>query len=318
MLRFSATCCGITALLLSVSIVHAEEILDLSQDFIENYKNRLTIEGQFVVDAAHSAPNSPSEDGDLHAAVRSSVIGLSTVAEIQNGKDSADAVSAINNAVGDSGGLSFVGVWRIWPEHGGDRQHVQVEGLGNKWDGPGPTNPPHVFEVHPLTQVKGIDLLGNLRPIDGYEYKRADDAFQRYESAHFEIEPNGSDRVRLHMRMVGYNYVEFLMRLTKRFHRDPDGEFVAAGIYDLNGELLVRDLRVGFVKGSTPDDKQQTLQVGQCLHMIGIPRVDLALVSWRLNHRSDPQYPNVLNWSLPYEIIGVGVFQDAPHECGED
>ena len=309
---------GLVALLASVSVVRAEEILELSRDFVESYKNRLTIEGEIVVDASHAQPNAPTEDGDLHAAVRSSVIGLSTVAEIQNAKESQQAVDLIKGAVGDPHGISFVGVWRIWPEHGGDRQHIQVDGLGEKWNGPGPTNPPHVFEVHPLTKVQNIDLLGNLHLIDGYAYKRPDDAFQRYESSHFEIEPLANDRIRLHMRMVGYNYVEFLMRLTKRFHSDPDGEFVAAGIYDLDGELLVRDLRVGFVKGSAADTKQQSLQPGQCLHMIGIPRVDLALVSWRLNHSNDERYPNVLKWSLPYEVIGVGVFDESPRECGED
>jgi hypothetical protein len=170
-----------------------------------------------------------------------------------------------------------------------------------------------VFEVHPLTKIWGIDLLDTLKIIAGYDYKQPDDAFQRYEASHFEIEPMG-DRVRLHMRMVGFNYVEFLMRLTKRFDRQDDGEFVAAGIYTLDGELLVRDVRVGFVKGSEPDQKQQPLQVGQCIHLLGIPRVDLALVSWRLEHST---LPNVLKWSLPYEIIAVGVF-DAPEECGED
>ncbi|RUV77917.1 hypothetical protein EOA50_07710 [Mesorhizobium sp. M1A.F.Ca.IN.020.30.1.1] len=310
--------CVFLSLLWSVSGAYSEEILELSQDFVESYKNRITIEGQFLVDASHAQPNDPSEDGDLHAAVRSPVIGLQAVAEIQNAKDTPDAVSLMRNAVGDSNGLSFTGVWRIWPEHGGDRQHIQVDGPGQKWTGPGPTNPPHVFEVHPLTKLGSVSLLPNLHLIEGYQYKNPDDAFQRYEAAHFEIEPLANDRVRLHMRMVGYNYVEFLMRLNKRFHRDPDGEFVAAGIYDLNGELLVRDLRVGFVKGSAPDEKQQALQVGQCLHMVGIPRVDLALVSWRMNHRNDAQYPNVLNWSLPYEIIGVGIFDEPPRQCGED
>jgi hypothetical protein len=309
---------ALIVLLSSGSAAWSEEILEVSRDFIENYKNRVTMEGEFVVDASHPHPNAAAADGDLHAAVRSSVIGLLAVAEIQNAKDAPDAVMAIKNAVGDANPIPFVGVWRIWPEHGGDRQHIQVDGLGQKWGGDHPTNPPHVFEFHPLTAVANIDLLSTLKPITGYQYKEAEDAFQRYESSHFEIEPLANDRVRLHMRMVGYNYVEFLMRLTKRFHRDPDGEFVAAGIYSLDGDLLVRDLRVAFVKGSKPDDKQKTVQVGQCLHLVGVPRVDLALVSWRLNHVGDQRYPNVLNWSLPYEITAVASFDEAPEECGED
>ena len=47
---------------------------------------------------------------------------------------------------------------------------------------------------------------------------------------------------------------------------------------------------------------------------LGIPRIDLALVSWRLRNGS----PDVLKWSLPYEIVAVGVYDDTPKECEDD
>ncbi|WP_143035332.1 hypothetical protein [Bradyrhizobium sp. Rc2d] len=99
------------------------------------------------------------------------------------------------------------------------------------------------------------------------------------------------------MRMIGYNYVKFMLKLRKRFHREDDGEFVSAAIYSAKEdeqELLVHDRRVGFVAGTAPDEKQKSLQVGDCMLMLGIPRVDLALVSWRIRHGGD-----ALRWSMP-------------------
>ena len=57
----------------------------------------------------------------------------------------------------------------------------------------------------------------------------------------------------------------------------------------------------------------QGLRAGQTLHIIGIPRVDLALISWRVSAAADPnqreKFPQVLNWSLPYERIVGAVVQ---------
>jgi hypothetical protein len=65
--------------------------------------------------------------------------------------------------------------------------------------------------------------------------------------------------------------------------------------------------------GTAPDEKQKTVKVGGCILVLGIPRVDLALVSWRIRHGGD-----ALRWSLPYEIIIVGVYDDEPKECGDE
>jgi hypothetical protein len=106
----------------------------------------------------------------------------------------------------------------------------------------------------------------------------------------------------------------FFTRLMVGFDRVEDGEFVSASIHSLDEELLIHDRRVGFVAGTAPDEKQKTLKVGECMKVLGIPRVHLALISWRLRNGS----PSVLKWSLPYEIIAVGVYDDKPKECGDD
>ena len=42
------------------------------------------------------------------------------------------------------------------------------------------------------------------------------------------------------------------------------------------------------------------------MHVLGIPRIDLALVSYRT--RVADTRPEVLEWNLPYELIVVGVY----------
>lgn len=296
------------------TIARADDILELNRSFIEKYKNRLTISAQYIVDAAHKKPNPGSKDGDMHVAGRAPEIGLATVAEIQNAKSVSAAVDAIHAIEGTGQSTALSGVWRIWPEHGGDNSHIQQSGAGSPYEGPTPTNPPHVFEVHPILKLGDQDLSPTLQPIEGFEEKEAEDAFSRYERSTFEIMPS-EDRVRMRMRMIGYNYVKFMLKLRKRFHREEDGEFVSAAIYsakDDEQELLVHDRRVGFVAGTAPDEKQKSLKVGDCMLVLGIPRVDLALVSWRIRHGGD-----ALRWSMPYEIIAVGVYDDAPTQCGD-
>jgi hypothetical protein len=295
----------------------SEEILVLNRSFIEKFKNRLTIDAAYIVDAAHKKPNPPDKDGDMHVAGRSADIGLASVAEIQNAVDAPAAVAAIRGVEGTNQRISITGVWRIWPEHGGDKEHSQRSDAGPRFTGPGPTNPPHVFEIHPILQVAGENVRSTLRPIDGFQPKDARDAFTRYEHGFFEITgtPNAR-RITMRMKMVGFNYVEFLMKVNKRFQREMDGEFLSASIYTLDEELLSHDRRVGFAAGTAPDEKQKSLRVGECMRILGIPRVDLALVSWRV--KNGQRRPDVLRWGLPYEIVAVGVFDDAPKECGDE
>jgi hypothetical protein len=289
----------------------ADNILELNKSFIEKYKNKLTISAHYIVDAAHKRPNPASKDGDMHVAGRASEIGLATVAEIQNAKDVPDAVGAVKDMEGSGQPIDMSGVWRIWPEHGGDNSHIQQSGAGEPYEGQGPTNPPHVFEIHPILKIGDQDLKSTLRPVEGFDAKDAEEAFHRYEGGSFEITPS-EGRVRMRMRMMGFNYVKFLMKVRKRFHREEDGEFLSAAIYSEEEELLVHDRRVGFVAGTAPDEKQKAVKVGECMLVLGIPRIDLALVSWRIRHGGD-----ALRWSVPYEIIVVGVYDDQPKACGD-
>jgi len=311
--------CVLSALLVvsATAAVHADDVLEINRSFLDKYKNRLTISVPYIVDAAHKNPNPPAKDGDMHIAGRSPGIGLATVAEIQNAKDAGAAIQRVKSVEGTPNQIQVTGVWRIWPEHGGDNDHIQKAGPGTRYTKTGPTNPPHVFEIHPILKIENEDLHSTLEPIKDFDPKNASDAFPRYERASFEIAKKGK-RVVMHMRMVGFNYVDFIMRLKQRFDRVDDGEFVSASIYstDKDEELLVHDRRIGFVAGTAADAKQRGMQVGDCMRVLGLPRVDLTLVGWRLDNAK--KRPDALKWSMPYEMIAVGVYDDQPKPCGDE
>ncbi len=280
----------------------AEITITLKNDFIEKYKNRATIDAKYTVAKAHKKPNPPSKDGDLHIAGTAPEIGLPAVAEIMNAASEKEAVDTIHNVEGTGQAIAISGAWRLWCEHGGSGDQVQ----GKKIPPITTSNPDHVFEIHPVTQVGELSVLDSLRPIEGFEPKDAHDAFTKYESIKARIIPKGKT-TSIVTTMAGYNYVEFVMKINDdQQHEVEDGRFVMASVHDIEGELLVRNRRMVFIKGTPPEQKVKDLKKGDCLHVLGLPRIDLALVSWRA--QNSKKNPDVLNWSLPYEIIIVGVY----------
>ena len=89
---------------------------------------------------------------------------------------------------------------------------------------------------------------------------------------------------------------------------DDEGRFIMAEIHDLDGDLLVRRLRVAFVKGSEPEKRARSLKPGKSLTLLGIPRISLKLVQWRVHESATDS--DVLKWHLPYEIVAVGLYDD--------
>src|SRR5262249_54013362 len=146
---------------LASSTARSEIVIVLKNKFIEDYKDRVTIQADFTVDKAHARPNPPSKDGDLHVAGREPQIEPPTVAEIMNARSEKEAVQAIHDAEGAEEPIKIAGAWRIWCEHGGDSKQVQ----GAKLKPFKTTNPDHVFEIHPITQIEDRSLLKSLKPI---------------------------------------------------------------------------------------------------------------------------------------------------------
>ncbi|HYL16261.1 MAG TPA: hypothetical protein VEV41_24725 [Terriglobales bacterium] len=147
----------------------------------------------------------------------------------------------------------------------------------------------HVFEIHPITDVAGTSVLETIQPIAGFQYKDADEAFTAYERTNEQIIP-GSD-----------------FTTDSNVHSVADGSFAMADVLNLQLEKIVHRRRMVFIKGTPPDDLVKTLKPGDRLHVIGIPRIDLELVHWRLQHADDARKP--LTWNLPYEIVTVGLVE---------
>jgi hypothetical protein len=298
----------------------AETELTLNKSFIETYKNRVTVTTDFVIDAVKDKVNTPQSDGDLHVAGRpTDDIGLMTVAEIQNAKDVPDAVSFVQEKAGSPVTARMTGVWRVWFEHSGSSTHIQ----GNELKKTKSTNPDHVFEIHPVTRIDNMNLLGTLRPIPGYtKPDNTSSRIEMVESMKATLSVNEEDDT-VTIRTSGNkpNYIHVLIKMLPGDHgfqrsdktwRQPnDGKFIFVKIYDLDEELLVHKRRIAFVKGSEPFTKVETLEPNRCLDLLTITRVNLELISWRA--RNAKQRPEVLTWNLPYELVAVGVKGDSFH-----
>ncbi|MBZ5521919.1 MAG: hypothetical protein LAP21_06730 [Acidobacteriia bacterium] len=283
--------------------------ITLKNTFIEKYKGRATIDANFTVDKAHKKPNAPSKDADMHIAGRASEIGLPAVAEIMNAASQPDSVDAIHQVEGTNQTIAMTGAWRIWCEHGGSSQQVQ----GAKLDKITTTNPDHVFEIHPITHLGQTSLLETLHAIDGYQPKDASQAFLSYENkkSHVGLKKG---KTTITTTMGGFNYVDFIMRINGDQREATDGRFVMAQVLDLDGNLLVQNRRMVFVKDSGPDKLVKALIRGSCLRVLGIPRIDLSVISWRM--RNGTARPEVLDWNLPYEMIVVAA-QEETENCQE-
>lgn len=292
--------------LLPPAAARADIQITLQDSFIERYKDRATLDATYTVDKAHPRANPPAKDGDLHAAGRAPEIGLAAVAEVMNAAAQPDALDLIHQAERGGQPLAVRGVWRLWCEHGGDSQHVQGQPLRPFTT----TNPPHVFELHPLLRVADLDLAGSFRPIDGFTYKEAGAAFRAYEQLSSHI-TTGDGTTTITTRMAGFNYVELVIRLNEEpIHVLPDGLTVKAAVLDTGGELLVGERRMVAVAGTLPYTRLKALHKGDALHVVGVPRIDLSLVAWRVANAS--RVAGVLDWSLPYEIVLVAAFDDRP------
>jgi hypothetical protein len=287
------------------SAISSSEIeITLGNSFIENYKNRVTIDVPFTVDKTDHRPHPAFLDGDFHLSGRAPEIGLPIVAEIKNAALEQEVVSLIRHAEGTGRPLHMVGVWRLWPEHVGKASEVQGEYVSPTEF----TNPDHVFEIHPLTRVDNQSLLDSLHPVEGYSPARAGTVFRSLQSDKCLI-ASTQETTTIVTAKGQFNDVEFLLEIADDQPRVvQDGSFVNAAVLDLRGDRLVDEVRMVFLKDTPPERAVRGLRRGQRLHVFGLPRIDLSNVAWRTRHSKDN--PELLNLSLPYEIIVVGVYVD--------
>jgi len=225
-----------------------------------------------------------------------------------NARDDQAAVDKIHEIEGNGQAIPMAGAWRLWCEHGGNSEQIQGEPLEPFTS----TNPDHVFELHPVTSLNGRSLLATLKPIQGFRTKDAHDAFTNYENVRCTIVPN-NDSTTLVTTMAGYNYVEFIMEINSESRELDDGRMVFAKVRDLEGELLVRNRRMVLVKDSEVEQQTRGKPIGTRVHVLGLPRINLSLVSWRVRAAQEGR-DEVLRWNLPYEIIVVGFYEFSPSD----
>ena len=290
--------------------------ITLKNSFIEKFKDRATIDATFTVDKAHKSPNPASKDGDLHVAGRAPEVGLAIVSEVMNAKDEDAAVQAIHAAEPTHKSVKLSGAWRIWCEHGGDDQQVQGAPLTKPFD---TTNPPHVFEIHPITSLNGQSISESLKPIAGFVTKDAEQSFTSYENKKCQLVPNAAKKTTtIITSMAGFNYVEFRIKLLEAPKPVADGMMVFATVLKLKSPddaanddedddaILVQKRRMVFVKGSAPEAAVKNLAKGAVVHVLGVPRISLTLVSFRTHNTK--KFTGILTWNLPYEMLVVAVY----------
>lgn len=278
--------------------------VQIDRSFVEAYKNRVTIEATFTVDESSPSPNPIVFDGDLHFAGRAPEIGLRMVGEIKNAREVDAAVALVQRAASTREPIKLSGAWRIWAEHSLGRTEEQGRPLA-RIETP---HPEHVFEIHPITKLGSIGLLETLHPVEGYKPGGAKPTFDSYQGAKLKLRATATT-VTFDTPTWLYNDVHFLMELTEAGQQVvSDGRFVTARVLDLDGNMLVEQLRMVFVKGSPPEHAVSRLSRGARLHLWGIPRLNFAEISRRVGASSNPAI--VDESPLPYEIIVVGVYPD--------
>jgi len=281
----------------------AEIAITLDRSFIEGYKDRVTIDVPLTVARADRRPHPAVFDGDFHLAGSAPGIGLPVVAEMQNAAGEKEASALVRREEGRGRPLEVAGAWRIWSEHVGKSTEIQ----GDDFPSTVSTNPDHVFEIHPLTRVAGIDLLESLRPVEGYRPGSAALVFRAFEKIPCRIVPGPATTIVTPNKQ--FNDAEFLLEVGP----DParvvrDGRFVNAAVLDLKGEVQVPKLRMVFVKDSPPEKIVLSLPPGSRLHVFGLPRINLSEVASRIARSR--RHPELLAGNLPYEIVVVGVYED--------
>ena len=299
----------ILLLLYSISLFSQVEVT-LTRQFINKYADRVTIDTHFRVDVS-SRIHPAKDDGDIHIAGTAPEIGLPAVAEIMNAKEEKDrtvkAVQDVESSTGDHE-LDISGAWRIWPEHGGEpeRQGTSVPVLDS-------SGVAHVFEVHPATKIGSDSVTTTWKPIDGYRYKDAEQAFNAYERTHSRITVIGQ-KVTVSMDIATYNYPRFLVQLLSDPKPLPggDGLFAFVKIFSLDRDLLVTKRRAVFASDTPPAAVVSTKHQGDWIDVIGIPRVSLKLLKWRIENYDKPQWKpkRPLEWNVPYEMV-IAAVQDA-------
>jgi hypothetical protein len=267
--------CTAALIFLFATQLSAAEVL-LKNTWISTFKNRVTMALTYKLEKAHKKPNpigEKSDDGDMHLAGRSKQVGLPFVVEIVNAglDDHGNVLTSIKDLVADAGEIEIEGAWRLWFEHPAKKPQQQ----GATVPPPTNTNPPHVFEIHPVTKWGDDPLDESFVPIEGFTGHDAANAFGRFEKMIVTVTKRTSF-TSFESKMIGFNYVDFNIVLTGAPKKVADGFMVLAKVADLDGKIIVNTPRRMVIAGDTaPAALIQIAKKGATFKALGIPRLNL-------------------------------------------
>ncbi|HSE32964.1 MAG TPA: hypothetical protein VLA93_15435 [Pyrinomonadaceae bacterium] len=302
----------LVALLLLITlsgVCRAEITLALNKTFVQRYKDRATMTTNLNVDhypddaKPHGIARS-GEDGDIHMAGRDSVFKLPLVAEIMNARFAPTAIQRLLDTIPEQA-ISVTGAWRVWFEHPGNTNHIQ----GNTFPVSTDSNPDHVAEIHPITKFSGIDVLSTFAEIKStatppkiYEAYPAETAFPYYEGLECTIKASNT-AIMIASKKSIYNYADFYIELAGAPKEVSDGHLVLANVYESTSDedeaVNAAPRRMVFVKGTEPANRLLSLPQGGRLHVLGIPRINLAEVYVIAQQNGATE----VSVNLPYEMI---------------
>lgn len=290
----------LTLMLVVAAAAHlsAAEVL-LKNSWLSKHKNRVTMDLTYRLDKPHKKPNAQADDGDLHLAGRSAQVGLPFVAEIVNAAlpSFADVLQSVKDLAGTSTTINISGAWRVWFEHPAAKAQHQGSPVGV----PANTNPPHVFEIHPVTKWGANGLSESFKPIPGFTPHDAATAFGSYEKLIVTV-TKGPSFTSFEAKKAVYNYAEFTMILTSAAEEVEDGYMALATIADLDGKVIVSTpRRMVFATGTRPAELVATAKKGAKFRTLGIPRLNLERLMEKAKNGESVSVQGA------YEMIVVGI-----------
>jgi hypothetical protein len=281
-------------------------VVRLRNAFIEAVKNRATIRDlPFTFDHVKPSINSISSkgnDGDIHMSGRPGpFVAMPMVAEVVNASLEKDDVVKRARELGTSQTANISGFWRLWFEHPPSTVLVQ----GGTVPKPGDTNPDHVFEIHPITEIDGRIADESFVPIPGYTAYTADRAFEAYEKIEIQAKQNTTFTT-ISSVTVGFNYTEFDAVLAGKPLHINDATFVLVDVLGVGGGSVVAKPRRLVIA----DDTQASVafaatspKKGTKIRVLGIPRVNLDILS----EEAAGSPGETIAMKGAYEIIVVGI-----------
>ncbi len=293
--------------------------ITLRKSFVDSFQYRATIDCNYDVWYTHHSAKPAADDGDIHFSGYDKRIGLPSVAEILNAKEQRPAIDTIiahegkgktNNTL-----LQMTGVWRLWPEHmGSGVNFVQGMKLTKAKIQSKTTNPDHVFEIHPMVSIEDINLISSFKNIEGYEPYDWRYVYGKFRQKSFTISST-TKNVKMVTSQIGYNYIDLWVRIDS-LPEIEDGAYAYCRTFDsdfdpendnINAKTVTEKTRIVLVKDSEAYTEAQDKGVGGFMHILGTPRINLSLVSWRVSVSNSR--PEVLTWRFPFEIIADGIIR---------